>query len=218
MRWGVSKVTHIPIDKSFYHDVSLFTTAPGVVQAPGNTIGLIIDGSKRSDIPSHGFYNPIPSLTMPVILRKPDPSDNEWSFQGIQLPKTRINKNGEYCGLLISFTPDAITLDSTQFPSNRILQTDNKELFILVSFGSLRFPDVYPSVNIEYIKRVLKAGLHINGRHFWFYGHSNSQLRSRSCFFREAANEDILHRKILAMGNFESIKSPAKRAGISFSV
>ncbi|PVG01695.1 RdRP-domain-containing protein [Serendipita vermifera] len=158
---------------------------------------------------------------MPIILRhKPDPSDNEWIFQSVHLPKTGPTKSGEYRGLHISFTPESITLDSGQFPSNRILQTDDKNLFILASFGALRFPDVYPSVNIDYIKRVLKSGVHINGRHFWFYGHSNSQLRSRSCFLREAANEEILHRKVLAMGNFESIKSPAKlakRIGLLFS-
>ncbi|CAG8588919.1 9251_t:CDS:1 [Acaulospora colombiana] len=149
---------------------------------------------------------------MPIILRqKPEPSDSEWIFSGIQLPKIGSTKNGEYRGLLMRFTPESITLDSSQFPSNRILQTDDKNLFILASFEALRFPDVYPSVNVDYIKRVLKAGVHINGRHFWFYGHSNSQLRSRSCFLREAADEEVLHRKILAMGNFNSIKSPAKR-------
>ncbi|KIM31880.1 hypothetical protein M408DRAFT_327280, partial [Serendipita vermifera MAFF 305830] len=70
------------------------------------------------------------------------------------------------------------------------------------------------------MKRFLKAGLKLNGHQYWFYGHSNSQLRSRSCFLRRGGTEAELHQKILAMGEFGAIKNAAKlskRIGLLFS-
>lgn len=147
-----------------------------------------------------------------VILRKdPDPKENKWEFNGIKLPKVIKKADGTFRGLHISLTPREIKLDLTDFPSNRVLQADDQSLLVLASFSELRFPDQGPSVNIDYLKRFLKEGLVLNGTHYWFYGHSNSQLRSRSCFLRASPNEEALHTKILAMGDFGSIKSAAKR-------
>jgi hypothetical protein len=147
-----------------------------------------------------------------IVLRKdPDPKDNKWEFKDLRLPKSFQRDNGTFRGLHITFTPREIKLDLTDFPSNRVLQDDDKKLFVLASFAGLRFPDQGPSVNIDYLKRFLKEGLVLNGTHYWFYGHSNSQLRSRSCFLRAGPNEETLHAKILAMGDFQSIKNSAKR-------
>ncbi|TFY74672.1 hypothetical protein EWM64_g9340, partial [Hericium alpestre] len=113
-----------------------------------------------------------------------------------------------------------ITLQLTQFPSNRVVYADEKDKLILASFERLRFPDVKPSVSSDYVVRFFKAGLFLNGVQYRFYGHSNSQLRSRGCFLRQANSDEELDRRLYAMGDLEKIINIAKRAkriGLLFS-
>ncbi|OCH91052.1 RdRP-domain-containing protein [Obba rivulosa] len=110
----------------------------------------------------------------PVILRaNPSPDDDEWVFN-THLPP--IRQRDRVIGKHISFTPEAIKLDISQFPNNRILRSDDPSKFILTSFQALRFPDKPPSVAREYMMRFFKAGIFLNGIQYRFYGHSNSQL------------------------------------------
>jgi len=152
----------------------------------------------------------------PVILRaNPKPDDESWSFTATVPPARRAGY-----GKHVSFTPDAIKLDVLLFPSNRILNADDPSKFILASFEGLRFPDNPPSVARDYMMRLFKAGLFLNGVQYRFYGHSNSQLRSRSCFLREANTDGELDTRIYSFGEFERIMNAAKRAkriGLLFS-
>ncbi|KAI0359482.1 hypothetical protein OH77DRAFT_1395533 [Trametes cingulata] len=108
----------------------------------------------------------------PIILRaNPSAEDDPWIFTARLPPPKRPGM-----GMHVSFTPEAIKLDWTLFPSNRILHSDDPSKFILASFDSLRFPDKPPSTNREYKLRLFKAGFHLNGVEYRFYGHSNSQL------------------------------------------
>lgn len=157
-----------------------------------------------------------------VILREnPNPLEVEWIFNGVtQVPSPYDTEKDAHFGLHISFTPEKIILSLNEFPKNRILQTDDQHLFLLASFGSLRFPDVAPKVNIDYIARCLTSGVTLNGKKYFFYGHSNSQLRSHSCFLRQGRSEADIHSRILSLGDFKSIDSPAKlakRIGLLFS-
>ncbi|KAH9925901.1 RNA-dependent RNA polymerase [Epithele typhae] len=151
----------------------------------------------------------------PIILRQnPSPEDTEWIFTAQLGPAKRPGM-----GLLVSFTPDAIKLDWALFPNNRILQSDHIVNFVLVSFGGLRFPDKPPSTNRDYKLRFFKEGLRLNGIEYRFYGHSNSQLRSSSCFLR-AGTDNELERRINSYGEFSKIKNVAKcakRIGLLFS-
>jgi hypothetical protein len=73
--------------------------------------------------------------------------------------------------------------------------------------------------NGDYITRLLTTGLTLNGTQYRFFGHSNSQLKSRSCFLFAGSKEDI-SRKIEAMGDLSKLKSvgkKAKRIGLLFS-
>ncbi|KAH9833398.1 RNA dependent RNA polymerase-domain-containing protein [Rhodofomes roseus] len=120
----------------------------------------------------------------------------------------------------LSFTPDAIKLDMILFPANRILNADDPSKFILASFEGLRFPDTPASTTREYMMRLFKAGLFLNGAQYRFHGHSNSQLRSRSCFLRQADTDGELDARIYSFGEFERIMNAAKRAkriGLLFS-
>ena len=114
----------------------------------------------------------------PIILRaNPSPDDDAWVFNATPPPRKRPDM-----GLHVSFTPEAIKLDWNVYPSNRILHADDQSKFLLVSFESLRFPEKPAFVTRDYKIRMFKAGFHLNGVEYRFYGHSNSQLVSVSPF------------------------------------
>ena len=126
-------------------------------------------------------YQPISQPPMaPTILRNhPQMDDDAWRFNVPHeslLPPKRA-RDGITYGKVVSFSTDAITLRIEQFPSNRVIHSDDPSKFILLSFGKeFRFPDHPPRVSGEYIARLLKAGFFLNDIQYRFYHHSNSQL------------------------------------------
>ncbi|KAF5577511.1 NAM7-nonsense-mediated mRNA decay [Fusarium pseudoanthophilum] len=110
--------------------------------------------------------------------------------------------------------------------------TDQLLLFSLEAFKPLVFgaeakeqqpaPDLQPRTRQEvsdYSIKCLRAGIILNGVHYNFYGHSNTQLKSRSCFLMAASKEEI-SRQIESMGDFTKMKTvgkKAKRIGLLFS-
>ena len=118
---------------------------------------------------THASQHPEMSL---ILRQNPSPDDTEWIFN-VRLPPPP--KRPGMC-VHVAFTGEAIRLDWTLFPGNRIIQSDDPTKFVLASFDGLRFPDRPPSTNREYKIRFFKAGLHLNGVEYRFYGHSNSQL------------------------------------------
>jgi len=160
-----------------------------------------------------------------IVLRDTlDPNQDDWTFSGIQLPNVhhKTSKSGEnhFHGLQLSFSNSSpqLKLGLSLYPTNRILNSDNPRAFVLCSFGTFppfKFPDAPPSVAVEYMKRFFAKGLTLNGRHFRFYGHSNSQLRSRSCFLREAKTDEELDVMIYRYGELSKIFGAAKRKCLS---
>uniref|UniRef100_A0A0W0GCD2 Putative RNA-directed RNA polymerase n=1 Tax=Moniliophthora roreri TaxID=221103 RepID=A0A0W0GCD2_MONRR len=144
-------------------------------------------------------------------------NDTSWSFT---VPQTYLSSPTPNFGKCIRFTQPKLVLQIQKFPYNRILHEDNPTKFVLCSFGDLRFPETPLRTTGEYIGRVLKEGVWLNGVQYRFYGHSNSQLRSRSCFLREAKSDEELDRRLYVLGDFEKIMNVAKRAkriGLLFS-
>lgn len=160
-----------------------------------------------------------------VVLRETlDPKEDDWTFDGIQLPNVhhKTSKTGEdqFYGLQLTFsnTPPRLKLGLSLYPTNRILNSDDPRAFVLCSFSSIppfKFPDAPPSVAVDYMKRFFAKGLTLNRRHFRFYGHSNSQLRSRSCFLREARTDEELDTRIYQYGELSKIFGAAKRRYLS---
>jgi len=168
----------------------------------------------------------------PYTLREQATKDDDsWVFtvpqNALRIP---LNRGGIY-GKMINFTnktsntessTTTITLLMQKFPENRIIRSDDASKFILVSFGinSLRWPETTLRATADYISRMMKAGLFLNGVQYRFYHHSNSQLRGRSCFMRQANTDAELDDRIYQLGDFGRITNIAKRAkriGLLFS-
>jgi len=120
-----------------------------------------------------------PATMRPHVLHQsPTKDDDSWVYQVSQdlLRPPRPTASDIIWGKLIIFSRDTITLTMQRLPPNRILRADDPSKFILVSFGGFRLPDTTLRENAEYIFRLLTKGLVLNGVHYRFYHHSNSQL------------------------------------------
>lgn len=115
---------------------------------------------------------------MHVLQRDPSKDDTAWNFivppDALRPPKRQ--SEGTVYGKFIKFTHEEISIGVEKFPSNRILHSDDPTKFILLSFGNLRFKDTPIRATGEYIARLLKDGILLNGIRYRFYHHSNSQL------------------------------------------
>ena len=60
-------------------------------------------------------------------------------------------------------------------------------------------------------QEILKRGILFSGKTYRFLGHSNSQLKEKTCYLMNASDEDIYERLAL-FGKFSKIKTAAKRA------
>lgn len=161
------------------------------------------------------------------------PQDQSWSFSVRGLPGSE-RANAAQLVKSISVTSNSnkqeINISLTRCPPSRVTSADPLDKFILVSFADfrLRCPTKSDShvtepattrESADYITRLLQAGIAINGVRYHFYGHSNSQLKSRSCYLFAGSKEEI-SQKVAALGDFSKIKSVAKKAkriGLLFS-
>lgn len=162
------------------------------------------------------------------------PDDREWSYYVANFPRdASIQGHVKLITVLSTRTRQGITLRFDKSPSNRIMSSDPAHRFILISFADFRLqtpraagqpPDAptEPATTREsgdYIVRLLRAGIILNNVHYNFYGHSNSQLKSKTCFLFAGSKEEISH-KIESLGDFSKMKTVAKkvkRIGLLFS-
>ena len=162
-----------------------------------------------------------------------DPETTSWDYSVPNLPQA---KQADSAGLVkcLSFTSteskQEVVLRFETAPSNRVTRQEPLQKFLLLSLADfrLRWPAKSPEhpsrsatskENGAYTTRLLTTGITLNGTHYHFYGHSNSQLKSRSCFLYSASKEKIAA-KIEAMGDLSKLKSVAKKAkriGLLFS-
>ena len=157
-------------------------------------------------------------------------SDTTWDFNTSTLPSPQeclqkgIVKSFEFVS---SQEVQSLTLKLIRVPSSRALKVAPLESFIHVSFSNFRLQlrnaeAVQPAKSkqsAEYIARFLRTGLSLNGVLYSFFGHSNSQLKSRTCFLL-AGRKDVVAAKVENFGDFAKINSVAKKAkriGLLFS-
>jgi regulator of nonsense transcripts 1 len=177
------------------------------------------------------------TIMAPYTLRENALKDDDtWNFTVPQNVLQISSKRSGLYGKLLSFSSNSetsttrITLQMQKFPENRIIRSDDPSKFILVSFGtnSLRWPETTLRATADYISRMMKAGLFLNGVQYRFYHHSNSQLvgsissiqivrsltsiqRGRSCYMRQANTDAELDDRIYQLGDFGRIMNVAKR-------
>ncbi|KAH0843662.1 RNA-directed RNA polymerase [Fonsecaea pedrosoi] len=154
-------------------------------------------------------------------------SDKEWRYDIPGLSDAEGGgKAGDIKSIQLSSTR-GITLDWTSISRNRATRECRPEDLVQVSVADFR--PIYdtqdtslPKDNaqsVDYIRRFLTAGIVINGVQYSFYGHSNSQLKSRSCYLLAGSKQEV-SRKVEALGDFSKIKTVAKKAkriGLLFS-
>lgn len=151
--------------------------------------------------------------------------DGPWSYH---VPNLR-NPGGlvKSIDLRSDSTSQAITLKWIRIPSNRATSNIHLDHLIHIAVTDFRLQDssVTPPQpatareSADYLVRFLKSGITLNGTHYSFYGHSNSQLKSRSCFLRKGSSEEV-DRNVESLGDFAKIKTVAKKAkriGLLFS-
>ncbi|KAL2760162.1 hypothetical protein ACRALDRAFT_2056344 [Sodiomyces alcalophilus JCM 7366] len=171
--------------------------------------------------------------------------DRAWDFQIPNLPSQYILDTHNLVKTIVLITNaekrrQEIRLRLESLNTNRAVAGDPPSRFLVVS--ALEFRPLHarasasggptsPSEEIsgnhpatgrectEYLIRLLRAGVRIQGTHYNFYGHSNSQLKSRTCFLF-AASRDEIAAKVAALGDFSGLKTVAKmakRIGLLFS-
>ncbi|KAF2026561.1 RdRP-domain-containing protein [Setomelanomma holmii] len=168
-----------------------------------------------------------------ILQENVSPDEVKWEYSVPDLPKSQSTNQGGLvkCVSVISSThKQQITLRFASAPSNRITRNDVLDRFILLSFTDFRLQ--WPALaadeasrpatgreNGTWITKMLVSGIIINGAAYHFFGHSNSQLKSRSCFLYAASKKEIAA-KVEALGDLSKLKSvgkKAKRIGLLFS-
>ena len=159
--------------------------------------------------------------------------DKEWNYTVQNLPtasKTNEARLVKSIAFVSSAKEQYVKLRLEAAPSNRVTWSEPLHQFLLLSFSNFRLHESSPrgdgQVSLapardssDYIARLLKIGVQLNGVRYNFFGHSNSQLKSRSCFMF-AAPKDEVKAKVEAMGDFSKMKTVAKKAkriGLLFS-
>jgi hypothetical protein len=185
------------------------------------------------------------SRAFQCVLQDPFQLEDElWSYSVPNLPNSATT-NSQQLIKSITFvannTNQQAVLKLQPISPNRAIIADPLDCFTLVSFADFRpripqLPttdgnstdgnarsEMRPATvreSADYIVKLLRAGIILNGVHYNFYGHSNSQLKSRSCFLYAAPKPDV-SQKVESLGDFTKMKTVAKkskRIGLLFSV
>jgi regulator of nonsense transcripts 1 len=177
-----------------------------------------------------------------LTLQSPISLDNrEWKYQVPNFPSAREldqRRLIKTVSLITTGGRNEIVLSFEKAEDNRAIRGDPLNKFLVVSIAEFRSPprsqqsQAQDATNIaralqpltprecaDYATRLLKTGITLQGVHYNFYGHSNSQLKSRTCFLY-AAPRDVISRKVESLGDFSKMKTVAKKAkriGLLFS-
>ena len=159
------------------------------------------------------------------------PNDCKWSYSIPNLPKqSQQDSQGliKSVSVVSNSTQQSIILRFTRPSANRATAIAPLSEFASISFADFRLQHsndaspkkeggvlsstpTTPKESADYVTRLLQHGININGVTYNFYGHSNSQLKSRTCFLFAASKEQIAF-KVENLGDFSKIRSVAKKA------
>ena len=162
--------------------------------------------------------------------------DEVWSYYVSKLPHPSTlgpQKLIKSISVVSNNEKQQITLRFKASSSNRAVSFYELDRFISISFADFRLQVLMQSSGGEnretkpataressdYIVKILRAGIILNDVEYNFYGHSNSQLKSRTCFLFADSKLNI-RRMVESLGDFSKMKTVAKlakRIGLLFS-
>ncbi|KAL7950149.1 RNA dependent RNA polymerase domain-containing protein [Trichoderma barbatum] len=176
-----------------------------------------------------------------LLLDKISLNDEKWEFLVPQLPTTEAANKLKLIKMVSLSTKNSqhrLELRYGPVDMNRAIQDVPLDRYLVVSLAEFRSlkgagpssssegatdkviqPTTYRECS-DYAVKLLRTGITIQGVHYNFYGHSNSQLKSRTCYLCAASKEQI-GQKVEALGDFTKMKTVAKKAkriGLLFSV
>ncbi len=165
------------------------------------------------------------------------PEDKAWSYTIPGLPSDSV-VNAQARIKSISLVSDRskqeMILRFEKHSANRAMDSQSLEKYISISFEKFRLQyalETSPSSGLEhgfrpapakessdYVVRLLRTGVRLNGVSYHFFGHSNSQLKSKTCFLLAGTAEGVAQ-KIESLANFpkKSVAKSSKRVGLLFS-
>ncbi|KAI9368014.1 RNA dependent RNA polymerase-domain-containing protein [Aspergillus egyptiacus] len=158
------------------------------------------------------------------------PSDAEWTYTVSNLPSPQVTNPGRWVKSLelVSNTKTRkLELRLSRMEPNRAIKACPLDHLLHLSFADFRLGQVDKGEwqsftareSADYLVRLLKAGITLNGVLYSFYGHSSSQLKSRSCYLMRGSKEEVAQ-FVESLGDFSKIKTVAKKAkriGLLFS-
>ncbi|KAI0102379.1 RdRP-domain-containing protein [Nemania sp. FL0031] len=160
-------------------------------------------------------------------------SDHEWKYEDLALPRPSILDASGYVKSISLVSKDIeshMTIKLQKLSPNRATDGLKPSDLLLVSFSAFRprysvadesgeYRPWTRKESVDYTANLLRTGIEIQGVHYNFYGHSNSQLKSRTCILL-AASKDAISTRIESFGDFSKMKTVAKKAkriGLLFS-
>jgi hypothetical protein len=157
-------------------------------------------------------------------------ADNQWAFEIPDLPSDTAANSAQLIKsieLVSNASTRRLELGFGRLDPNRATSGDPLDHFLHFSFANFRlgelvdhdWKDLTARESADYLARLLKSGIIINSTLYSFYGHSSSQLKSRSCYLLRGSKDDVAT-KVEALGDFSKIKTVAKKAkriGLLFS-
>ena len=165
------------------------------------------------------------------------PEDTTWSYAVPDLPRSDVlNDAGLMKTILVlsNETKQSIDLRFSKTSPNRAIDNGRLDCFISISFEQFRLQLPLPQdhtnganatksashkESADYVVRLLRHGIILNNVQYHFYGHSNSQLKSKTCFLCQGSKAQISI-AVEQLGDFSKLKSVAKKAkriGLLFS-
>lgn len=157
-------------------------------------------------------------------------TDSKWCYQVSELPGPKATNPGRWVKSLdleCSPTTQKLQLRLIKIDQNRAINTRELDHLIHFSFSSFRLGKVVEDEwqgctareTGDYLVRLLQHGIKLNGILYSFYGHSNSQLKLRSCYLLRGSKEEVAW-LVESLGDFSKIQTVAKKAkrvGLLFS-
>ncbi|KAI1426250.1 RNA dependent RNA polymerase-domain-containing protein [Xylaria sp. FL1777] len=163
-------------------------------------------------------------------------SDSEWNYEGQVLrglPGPRfLDENGyvKSISLVSGGTSSHIAIRLQKFNPNRATEGLRPSSLLVVSVAAFRprynvadesgeYKPWARKESVGYITKLLRTGIELQAVKYHFYGHSNSQLKSRTCLLL-AASKEAISRRIESFGDLSKMKTVAKKAkriGLLFS-